>query len=133
MSPGVNTAMKRMGQDALDALHNQFGDISNVLMEDFGDPTIKPILDLTDIENGARALDAIFANRHIAGSTSGHAQRIINDELARRLASGDISDEPTPASIEFNQYNNSPKALSSAEIYRQTKNQLSIVKGGLPK
>jgi hypothetical protein len=32
--------------------------------------------------------------------------------------------------ITFVQNNNSPKALSTAEIYRQTKNQLSVAKGG---
>lgn len=35
------------------------------------------------------------------------------------------------APIQFNQYNNSPKALSNAEIYRRTKNQLSVAKGAL--
>ena len=29
----------------------------------------------------------------------------------------------------FNQYNNSPKALSRLEIYRQTRNQLAFARG----
>ena len=33
----------------------------------------------------------------------------------------------------FNQYNTSPKALSSADIYRQTRNQLSLAKGRVNK
>ena len=33
--------------------------------------------------------------------------------------------------ITFNQYNNSPKALSRLDIYRQTKNQLFAAKGGM--
>ena len=34
-------------------------------------------------------------------------------------------------SLVFNQYNNSPKALSEAEIYRQTRNQIEQVKGAM--
>jgi hypothetical protein len=30
--------------------------------------------------------------------------------------------------VNYNQYNNSPKSLSAAEIYRQTNNQLSRTK-----
>lgn len=36
-------------------------------------------------------------------------------------------------STTFNQYNTSPKALSSADIYRQTRNQLSLAKGKVNK
>lgn len=36
-------------------------------------------------------------------------------------------------STTFNQYNTSPKALSSADIYRQTRNQLSLAKGRVNK
>jgi hypothetical protein len=36
-----------------------------------------------------------------------------------------------PAPISFTQINNSPKALSSAELYRQTNNQISVAKGAL--
>jgi hypothetical protein len=39
---------------------------------------------------------------------------------------------PIPSPITFNQYNSSPVALSPAEIYRQTKNQLSSAKEALP-
>lgn len=35
----------------------------------------------------------------------------------------------TEKTLVFNQYNNSPKALSRLEIYRQTKNQLAFAKG----
>ena len=41
--------------------------------------------------------------------------------------------ESVKVPIMFNQYNTSPRALSSADIYRQTKNQISIAKGALTK
>lgn len=37
----------------------------------------------------------------------------------------------TPPTIEYNQYNNSPEALSNSEIYRQTKNLVSIAEDKL--
>jgi hypothetical protein len=39
------------------------------------------------------------------------------------------STSTTTKSITYNQYNSSPKALAAADVYRQTKNQLSTVKG----
>ena len=40
-----------------------------------------------------------------------------------------VGTSPNNTSYTFNQYNNSPKALSRLEIYRQTKNQLAMLKG----
>jgi hypothetical protein len=57
---------------------------------------------------------------------------------ARTIASSvagqtDVLDDVSVGSpvLNYTQNNYSPKALSSAEIYRQTKNQLSITKGAL--
>ena len=40
-------------------------------------------------------------------------------------------DSSSQGDITFNQYNSSPKAISDADIYRQTKNQISVAKGVL--
>lgn len=42
---------------------------------------------------------------------------------------GNNGNNGSSKTIIYNQYNNSPKALSRLEIYRQTKNQLSLAKG----
>ena len=50
------------------------------------------------------------------------------------MKSNDIAASETynqGTSLVFNQYNNSPKALSEAEIYRQTRNQIEQVKGAM--
>jgi hypothetical protein len=45
----------------------------------------------------------------------------------------DDNPDPRPfGSVNYTQNNYSPKALTNAEIYRQTKNQLSTAKGALP-
>lgn len=57
------------------------------------------------------------------------------DEVASRIvAKGGLSNSQPPTvnntyNYEYNQTNNSPKALSRLEIYRQTKNQIAFAKG----
>lgn len=76
-------------------------------------PVITPTLDMSAVNPSLRNLNAITAYR---------APQTINTEAADTDPSGSQS-----GSIIFNQYNSSPKALSRLEIYRQTKNQLSMV------
>jgi pyrroloquinoline quinone (PQQ) biosynthesis protein C len=52
-------------------------------------------------------------------------------ESNREAAEDDRPDPREGETTIYNQYNTSPKALSPAEIYRQTKNQLSVRKGAV--
>lgn len=84
---------------------------------------IMPVVDLTHTQK--RFQDAIAAKE---------SKRVAALAAASHLTSRQISDREASApqkSITFNQYNSSPKALSSAEIYRQTNNQISVAKGAL--
>lgn len=54
------------------------------------------------------------------------ASQLLKSEGAVSSGSGANSTNYT-----FNQYNTSPKALSRLEIYRQTKNQLTLARGGI--
>lgn len=94
------------------------------------DMILTPILDLSQIEAGTSTLSNLLSksNFEIGGTIK-----------AAKIASGYFGskqtevNQPAPQQItnnyEFNQTNNSPKALSNAEIYRQTKNLFSTVKG----
>ena len=59
------------------------------------------------------------------------------DEVASRIVDkGGLANSQPPTvnntyNYEYNQTNNSPKALSRLEIYRQTKNQIQFAKGGV--
>lgn len=87
------------------------------------EPTIKPILDMSNVTDELSALNSSWST-----STS-----LSLAQSASRSVDG--SDVPVSASgkgtttYTFTQNNYSPKALSSVEIYRQTKNQLSTLKG----
>ena len=96
-------------------------DMSEIVtqMDTFGSdsewkPVITPVLDMSGVEPGLRNLNAIAGYR---------APKVA--EMNARMDAGDNADSP----ITFNQYNYSPKALTRLEIYRQTKNQLSMMKG----
>lgn len=96
-------------------------DMSEIVtqMDTFGSdsewkPVITPVLDMSGVEPGLRNLNAIAGYR---------APQVT--ETNAGIDTGDNADSP----VTFNQYNYSPKALSRLEIYRQTKNQLSMMKG----
>jgi hypothetical protein len=96
-------------------------------------PTIAPVLDLDAFRkdasriNGYLKPDAISANtsRLNASSVADDIRRGNEEDAAFEAVSGD--------SFAFTQNNYSPTALSSGEIYRQTKNQLSVAKGAIDK
>ena len=84
-------------------------------------PTIRPVLDLSDVEKNARGLDAIFSREQ--------ALSIGSPQRSERSRDESTSTSDPVASISFTQNNYSPKALSRMEIYRQTRNQISTLKG----
>lgn len=85
-------------------------------------PTITPTLDLSEVNAKSSALANMFNGRQIAVQAR-------NDEQQEAMISkfSDIIAEQNsePRSITFNQTNNSPKALSRQEIYRQSRNAFS--------
>jgi tape measure domain-containing protein len=114
-----------LGQNALAALRASLAMVQDMVELN---PTITPVLDLSGAKRGFDDLAAMAA-----------AQTPISTAAAAGIAGSGIGalgpDGVVAAGgtyVEFNQTNTSPKALSEAEIYRQTKNQLTAVKGALP-
>lgn len=90
-------------------------------------PTITPVLDLSGAKRGFDDLAAMAAAIAPVASTSAAAAAQANVSASQAALA-----EANSTSLTFNQTITSPKAISNAEIYRQTKNQLSVVKGALP-
>lgn len=86
-------------------------------------PTIRPVLDLSDVRSGVNSLSAILSKNQ-AHTISASMNRTMSDLVQNGETSGEIGN-----SYSFVQNNYSPKALSRIEIYRQTKNQFSAWKG----
>lgn len=124
-----------VAKGAMSALKDALEQASTYVMSDTDlTPTIKPVLDLTDIRNGANAIDkAIGTPQFSVSSAYAVASDILQAKAAQEaeaaVAAG--SQDMRPIEIKYEQYNTSPKALSEVEIYRQTNNQISTIKGVL--
>lgn len=91
---------------------------------DLSRPTITPVLDMSEVEEGLGTIDAkvstIKATAASATISAGSAAK----EIQNGSKDGGVTNNYT-----FNQTNNSPKALSRAEIYRESNNLFSQLKG----
>ena len=84
------------------------------------EPTIRPVLDLSNVESGARRLNTLFARDQVMSINVGRHNNFTEDQNGETSrASGNV--------YNYTQNNYSPKALSRIDIYRQTKNQFSAM------
>jgi tape measure domain-containing protein len=128
----VGKAAEGVGSNALNTLASTLSNVSKVVSEKNFDlqPTITPVLDLSSVKATASKLGSILQATPIDVSTSA---TIAQNTASSFSSPSDRPGEDTGGSsngtnLSFTQNNYSPKALSEAEIYRQTKNQLSKVK-----
>ena len=85
------------------------------------EPVIRPVIDMSEVTESASRIDSMLSHEQaVAISTTQNAEKLQNGELDTSLG----------AVYNFTQNNYSPKALSRLEIYRQTRNQFAMLKGG---
>ena len=120
----AGNAGEEMANAARNGLSDVVSRIADFINSDMDtQPTIRPVLDLSEVESGTARLSTLFS-RTRAMSISTGMNRTNSDEIQ--------NGETAPKSgntYTFTQNNYSPKALSRLEIYRQTKNQFSAMKG----
>ena len=103
-------------QDAINQLSGMLDGTIDV------NPTITPTLDLSQVNAKSAALADMFNGRQVAVQAQADEQQAaMMNQLGTILAEQNAE----PKSVVFNQTNNSPKALSTGEIYRQTRNGFS--------
>jgi len=111
------TAASKMGDDLMDALSVATGTISDILDSDLDTSlVITPVLDLTDFSEGTNVMSKAMDNLDTTVAASTAASMGSHDTVTSDMENATV--EPV---ISFTQYNNSPKALSRLEIYRQTR------------
>ena len=88
-------------------------------------PTIRPVVDMTNVESSARRINAVFSRQQAVAVGVG-----MNNRLSSNYSNGEQAyrESQRMSTVTFTQNNYSPKALSRDEIYRQTNNQLSTIK-----
>lgn len=106
---GLRTAISKIGEFVENGIDTQ--------------PTIRPVLDLSNVSNGVGKLSALMSRTQAMKISAG----------MERESSGTIQNGNEKSSIannyNFTQNNYSPKSLSRIDIYRQTKNQFAALKG----
>ena len=96
------------------------------------DLTIRPTVDLEEVKRGMAAMRGLLNDESMVTSDYRRATSLARDiRKAQEANDTTVSSGSTSSSgngVTFNQYNSSPAALSAADIYRQTRNQLSRIK-----
>ncbi len=104
--------------------------IAATMDEDFEyQPTIRPVLDMDELDSGLNSFDRNFANRsmNLAGSINRVQKAAPADKYAESVNPSQNQNGGSNT-YNFNQYNYSPKALSRIDLYRQTNNQFAMMK-----
>ena len=122
-----------MSQAMVQTANNIISSISAVIDSDMdSQPTIRPVLDTSGVEKGVKGMNRLFNNSDLSLVYSANrGVNKINAEKNSTVSSttGNSSDQVVTQQINYTQNNYSPKALSTIEIYRQTKNQIGMMKG----
>lgn len=117
-------AGREIARSSIDGLNDIISRIADYVDADMDvQPTIRPVLDLSAVEAGTGRLNALFSRNQALSVSTGMNDRVSEIEVQNGESS------PTGNTYQFTQNNYSPKALSRIDIYRQTKNQFSAMKG----
>lgn len=126
----VAKATETISNQVLSAAQIIAENIAATMDEDFEyEPTIRPVLDMDEVDSGLNAFDRSFANRsmNLAGSIDRVRKAAPADKYAENVNPSQNQNGGSNT-YNFNQYNYSPKALSRIDLYRQTNNQFAMMK-----
>ena len=132
----IDRAGTEVGNTALNAVRESLSDLKNAVATDMDfNPTIKPVFDMSAIRKGAGELDTILTPPSLkVGDSFAKANALALQQEAQEEAlvlAGADGNDPKGGDT-YNQYITSPKAVSAAEVYRNTKNLISVKKGESP-
>ena len=120
----VSANMASMAKSGLTTAVSQIADWIDSDMDT--QPTIRPVLDLSAVEDGARRLNTMFSYTQALVAGNGVTNRRNNSNEEQENQNG--TNASSGNTYLFTQNNYSPKALSRIEIYRQTRNQFTAMK-----
>ena len=137
MGASVEKASSSMVGGAYNSAKLMLSKVLDLLDSDVSlSPTITPVLDLSSVRSGASEIDSMLGKTEVL-NVEATTSRIsgIAANVSTSSRNGIITDETrsnsSATSYNFTQNNYSPKSLSRADIYRQTKNQFSMLKGSV--
>ena len=120
---GIVQGIDKNQDDAVDAMSGLAGEMVNAManLDTDWNPVIKPTVDLSEV-NGLQDLTMNDLSANVVGTSVQNGSQVQQElrELRKELQ--------TQKPMVFNQYNESPKALDLADLYRQTERQLERMK-----
>lgn len=123
-----------MSENMVDSMSKTLSGLSSVLGKDLIDfnPTISPVLDLSQVKKEAQSLSDILGLPDFDTSSAASAAGSANSGFESNRHGDDSTSGSNNSgdTYNFTQNNTSPKSLSEVEIYRQTNNLLSRTKRG---
>jgi tape measure domain-containing protein len=130
----MSDAAGNVAQDTLDSMMKPLTGLAAALGTELGDfnPVITPVLDLSQVQQGAASISDILALQPIAVNSARSSAQSADSGFESNRDTTNTTDGTTDSdkTFSFTQINNSPKALSTADIYRQTKNLVSTTREG---
>lgn len=128
---------ENMGTQVIDSAKTIAKNISDAINNDIDDNdlVIRPVVDMSDVEEKSRLISSTLSqNAAIDVSASNYrAQKAVVKTENSDKNQNELQNANKGTVVNYTQINNSPKALDRTTIYRQTKNQLSTLKGALSK
>lgn len=91
------------------------------------DPTIRPVVDLTNVEQAAKTIDNKFSDMAIGLNGSSSLANSATSYHSVKAPPTNVEQQPKQTEIVFNQNNYSPEPLSQFDIYRRTQSMLARV------
>lgn len=121
----VSDSAEDVGKTTLNSLKETISRIKDFVNESVDvQPTIRPVVDMSDAESKVQKLNNMFSRAQAMSISSS-----MNYKTNEQIQNGEKESSDNGNTYNFTQNNYSPKALSRLEIYRQTKNQFSALKG----
>lgn len=129
----ANKSAVNFGENVAGTLQTSFNKIATSVdgMSEFR-PTITPVLDLSNVTRDAKAINTLFDVKELVPSVSySQASALSAAETAQADQAATTDSYDGPREIKFEQNNYSPEALSTGDIYRNTKSQIALAKDEL--
>ena len=127
----VEMSSRSVGEAALDSMRDSIAKLQAYALSDIEDPVIRPVLDLSEIQNGVKSANMLLSSGISATSRIAmEGSSVFNASRDSNTSTNSQTNNTTAGnSYNFVQNNYSPKALSRIDIYRQTKSQFAELKG----
>lgn len=129
----VSDAAEELGNHAVNGMKKSMAKAADAASTHIdSNPKITPVLDLTQLQNDASKIGGMFGSSTIKAGVSYKGASDISRAHEASLSEAKASAGSTVVrDVKLEQHNHSPKALSPVEIYRQTKNLISLEKEAL--